>query len=42
MVDVYLDGVQQRDGALYAYQTGGSPTPTMTAEALLCRRIEVE
>jgi uncharacterized protein YfaS (alpha-2-macroglobulin family) len=37
MADVYLDGVQQRDGALYAYQTRGSPTATMTAEALLCR-----
>jgi hypothetical protein len=35
--DGYLDGVQQRSGALYSYQTRGSPTPTMTAEALLCR-----
>jgi hypothetical protein len=37
MADVYLDGVQHRDGALYSYQTGNSPSPAMTAEALLCR-----
>jgi hypothetical protein len=37
LAGAYLDGVQQRDGALYSYQSGGGPTPTMTAEALLCR-----
>jgi hypothetical protein len=37
MADVFLDGVQHRDGALYAYQTRNDPTPAMTAEALLCR-----
>lgn len=35
----FLDSVQSNDGAQYAYLPGGrrSPTPTMTAEALLCR-----
>lgn len=33
----FLDSVQRRDGALYAYQPNNQPTPTMTAEALLCR-----
>jgi hypothetical protein len=33
----FLDGVQLRDGAVYAYQRGLPPMPTMTAEALLCR-----
>lgn len=37
MAEVYLEGVSQRDGALYGYQRGHSPTPAMTAEALLCR-----
>jgi hypothetical protein len=37
MADLYFDGVQHRDGALYSYQSRGSPTPAMTAEALLCR-----
>lgn len=35
--DGFLDDVAHRDGALYAYQTRGGPTATMTAEALLCR-----
>jgi hypothetical protein len=35
----FLDSVQQDNtGGLYSYQPGGSPTPTMTAEALLCRQ----
>jgi len=33
----FLDSVQRKDGAVYAYQPGHQPTPTMTAEALLCR-----
>jgi len=33
----FLDSVQRKDGALYAYQPGHQPTHTMTAEALLCR-----
>jgi hypothetical protein len=33
----YLETAQSRDGALYGYQPGHRPTPTMTAEALLCR-----
>lgn len=33
----YLDSAQFRDGAQYGYQPGHRPTPTMTAEALLCR-----
>lgn len=33
----FLDSVQRRDGAVYAYQANNQPTPTMTAEALLCR-----
>ena len=33
----YLDGVASRDRSQYAYQRGNSPTPVMTAEALLCR-----
>ncbi|MBN1851437.1 MAG: terpene cyclase/mutase family protein [Pirellulales bacterium] len=34
----YLDLAQtDDDGALYAYQPGGRPTPAMTAEGLLCR-----
>jgi hypothetical protein len=35
--DLFLDGVQHRDGALYSYQARSGATPTMTAEALLCR-----
>ena len=35
--DLYLDGAQQQGGALYGYQARGGATPTMTAEALLCR-----
>ncbi len=37
MAEMYLDGASQRDGALYGYQRGHSPTPAMTAEGLLCR-----
>jgi hypothetical protein len=33
----FLDSVQSRDGALYAYQPQNRPTHVMTAEALLCR-----
>ncbi len=33
----FLDTVQHRDGALYAYQSRQGPTAPMTAEALLCR-----
>lgn len=33
----FLDLVGSDDGATYAYQQGGGPTPTMTAEGLLCR-----
>jgi len=35
--DLYLDGVQHQNGALYSYQSRSGPTPTMTAEGLLCR-----
>jgi hypothetical protein len=37
MADVFLGGVQHRDGALYSYQKRNDPTPAMTAEGLLCR-----
>jgi hypothetical protein len=37
MAGLFLDGAQSHDGARYGYQRGHSPTPTMTAEALLCR-----
>jgi hypothetical protein len=37
LAEMYLDGASQRDGALYGYQRGHSPTPAMTAEGLLCR-----
>lgn len=37
MAGLFLDGVSQRDGALYGYQRGSQPTPAMTAEGLLCR-----
>ncbi len=33
----FLDRVQSRGGARYAYRPGEQATPTMTAEALLCR-----
>jgi hypothetical protein len=33
----YLDRVQHNKGATYSYQAGGHPTPTMSAEGLLCR-----
>jgi hypothetical protein len=33
----FLDSVQSRDGARYAYQTGNRATHVMTAEGLLCR-----
>ena len=33
----FLDGVTDANQAKYRYQPGKSPTPTMTAEALLCR-----
>ncbi|MFM2093798.1 MAG: hypothetical protein RIS70_922 [Planctomycetota bacterium] len=33
----YLDRASSQGGALYAYQPGNAPTPTMTAEGLLCR-----
>lgn len=37
MAGYFLDGVQHRDGALYAYMEGHEPSPSMTAEGLLCR-----
>ncbi|MFN0016778.1 MAG: prenyltransferase/squalene oxidase repeat-containing protein [Pirellulaceae bacterium] len=37
MAEVYLEGVSQKDGALYGYQRGHGVTPAMTAEGLLCR-----
>jgi len=40
LADQYLDTVAHNDGALYSYQRQGGesrPTPTMTAEGLLCR-----
>ncbi len=37
MADLFLDSVSSRDGARYAYMKRNSPTPTMTAEGLLCR-----
>ncbi|MBN1912582.1 MAG: terpene cyclase/mutase family protein [Pirellulales bacterium] len=37
--DAYLNRAQAAsDGSLYAYLPGHGPTPTMTAEALLCRQ----
>jgi hypothetical protein len=33
----YFDRVQHHEGARYSYQARGYPTPTMTAEGLLCR-----
>lgn len=40
LADQYLDSVAHDDGAQYSYQRQGGeakPTPTMTAEGLLCR-----
>lgn len=37
-VSEYLDTVQHYDGSAYSYQRYGRPTPTMTAEGLLCRQ----
>ena len=37
MAGLFLDGVQSDGGARYGYQRGHGATPTMTAEALLCR-----
>jgi hypothetical protein len=40
LADQYLDSVSHEEGALYSYQRQGGearPTPTMTAEGLLCR-----
>ena len=37
MADLFFDSVSHQDGARYSYQARGGPTPTMTAEALLCR-----
>lgn len=34
----YLDSVANDNGATYAYQQGFPPTPSMTAEGLLCRQ----
>lgn len=34
----YLDSAQVDDGSRYAYQPGGGPRLSMTAEALLCRQ----
>lgn len=37
-VSDYLNTVSYYDGAGYAYQTNGRPSPAMTAEGLLCRQ----
>ncbi|MHB8974458.1 MAG: hypothetical protein ACYC3X_29060 [Pirellulaceae bacterium] len=38
-VSTFLDSVSSSGGSRYAYQRGGSsPSPAMTAEALLCRQ----
>lgn len=37
MASRFLDSVQRRNGAAYAYLPGQAPTHVMTAEALLCR-----
>ena len=37
-VEKYLDSVQSYDGAAYAYQRHSDPSPSMTAEGLLCRQ----
>ena len=36
-VERYLDTAQSYEGAAYAYQPRGAPSPAMTAEGLLCR-----
>ncbi|MFG0254244.1 MAG: prenyltransferase/squalene oxidase repeat-containing protein [Rhodopirellula sp. JB053] len=38
IVDGYLDTVSVEDGAGYCYQRGRPPSPSMTAEGLLCRQ----
>jgi hypothetical protein len=37
-VGYYLDSAQSADGAAYGYQAGSPPTPSMTAEGMLCRQ----
>jgi hypothetical protein len=37
MASLFLDEVASSDGGRYAYMSKNSPTPTMTAEGLLCR-----
>lgn len=37
-VNDYLDTAASFDGAAYAYQANGLPSPAMTAEGLLCRQ----
>ncbi|MGI8980488.1 MAG: prenyltransferase/squalene oxidase repeat-containing protein [Pirellulaceae bacterium] len=37
MAEVFLEGVSQKEGAVYGYQRGHGVTPAMTAEGLLCR-----
>ncbi len=37
-VEDYLDTVAYFDNAAYSYQKGGTPSPAMTAEGLLCRQ----
>ena len=37
-VEKYLDAVGREGGSRYPYEHGGTPTPAMTAEALLCRQ----
>lgn len=37
-ISKYLDSAQVDDGSRYAYQPGGGPRLSMTAEALLCRQ----
>lgn len=37
-ISTYLDSVQRDDGSRYIYQRLQQPTPTMTAEGLLCRQ----
>jgi len=37
-VDFFLNEIAQEGGSRYPYMNGEPPTPTMTAEALLCRQ----
>jgi Squalene-hopene cyclase C-terminal domain len=37
MAEAFLDGVSHLEGSVYGYQRGHTPTPSMTAEGLLCR-----